>query len=101
MAYYPSTAQIDKVYTARNAQLMTLSGSRDNYYQLKNTISPLLLSRMVEECDNPAFSRKEHEQMVKFKAELSQIQEGLLSLSADGVEEYLDSYRYYILPLEI
>lgn len=98
---YPSTAQIDKVYTARNAQLMTLSGSRDNYYQLKNTISPLLLSRMVEECDNPAFSRKEHEQMVKFKAELSQIQEGLLSLSADGVEEYLDSYRYYILPLEI
>lgn len=98
---YPSTEQIDKVYKARNAQLMTLSGSRENYYQLKNTISPLLLFRMAEECDNPAFSPKEHEQMVKFKAELSQMQDGLLSLSADGVEEYLDSYRYYVLPLEI
>ena len=98
---YPSTAQINNVYAARNAQLDTLNVSRENYYRLKQRVSPAEVSRLIMECVSPVFTRKEYQQMTCFKKEIISMQVALTSLTADGVEEYLDSYRYYVSPLEL
>lgn len=98
---YPSTTQIDNVFAARNAQLDTLNASRENYYRLKQRVTSAAVTRMVAECESPVFSPTEHQRMARFKEEIANTQTALASLTADGVEEYLDSYRCYVSPLEL
>ena len=97
---YPSTSQIDKVYSARNAQLQTLKESKGAYQALKNSIHEIDYLNMREACVNPSFSAQEADSLGNLQDELSSMKGSILSLSADGVEEYLDAYRYYVLPLE-
>lgn len=97
---YPSTDQIDKVYSARRRQLQTLNESRETYYHMKATMIPEMYRNLLEACENPAYSHNEKEQLALFRDEIQHMQVSLLNLSADGVEEYLDSYRYYVHPLE-
>lgn len=97
---YPSTAQIEKVYSTRTAQLQTLSESKGAYQALKRTMSESAFFAMLNACKSPYFSSQEKELLSSFQDELYDIKGGILSLSADGIENYLDAYRYYIVPLE-
>ena len=60
-----------------------------------------MVARMVTECESPAFSHKEYQQMRSFKEEIINLSAALVFLTADGVEEYLDSYRCYVSSLEL
>lgn len=98
---YPSTDQIDKVASARNAQLLTLSASRENYYSLKALPIREMYDNSMRECHNPSFFKNEANSMEEFQNEVESIRNDIISITADGVEGFIDAYRYYILPLEV
>ena len=96
---YPNTEQIDRKYAERNEQLKTFQESRACYYRQKQELDQSVFPTLLEECDSPIFTEAERDRMQDFQQELFDMRDGLLTLSADGVEEYLDAYVYFMTPL--
>ena len=96
---YPNTEQIDRKYAERNEQLKTFQESRTCYYQQKQELDQSIFTTLLQECDSPCFTESELDRMQDFQQELFDMKDSILTLSADGVEEYLDAYVYYVMPL--
>lgn len=96
---YPNTEQIDRKYAERNEQLKTFQESRTCYYQQKQELDQSIFTTLLQECDSPCFTESELDRMQDFQQELFDMRDSILTLSADGVEEYLDAYVYYVMPL--
>ena len=97
---YPSTKPIDDRFRALKNQISTLAESRARYYETQNAVAPETVKQVLLACENPAFSSLEKENLAEFRKELWPMQNKLVSLTADGVDEYLDAYHYYVFPLE-
>lgn len=96
---YPGTGQIDTICAVRSAQLNTFKASRETYYSLKSSVPPELPTALMQACDEPSFSQREKSGMEALQSELYGMKAGIAALSADGVSDYLDAYRYYVEPL--
>ena len=98
---YPNTELIDNNFNLRNAQLQTLQSSRQSYERLKQSIKDESFLAMLQESVSPVFDKNEAKAMKEFREELLICtKKEILGLTAKGVESFLDSYKYYVAPLE-
>lgn len=97
---YPNTSMIDMQYSIRTGNLNTLARSRTIYETLKKEINDASYKEMLNECTNAAFDAHEAKSMAELREELEPIHGYVMSLSADGIHEYIDLYKTYIDPLD-
>lgn len=98
---YPNTELIDQNFNIRSAQLQTLQDSKQSYERLKQSVKEESFIAMLQESVSSNFDRNEAKAMKEFREELIICsKKDVVGLTAKGVEAFLDSYKYYILPLE-
>ena len=98
---YPSTELLDNHYNVRCAQLYSLQASKEALKKLKLSVKDESFFEMVKECVNPAHDKFESNFLREFKEEIVCCsKKDIISLTAKGVDYFLDSYRYYVYPLE-
>lgn len=98
---YPNTEQIDANYNRRNAQLQTLQESRQSLQKLQSGIDESVFLKILKECVSPMLDIAESKALKEFKNEIIVCsKKDIIGLTVKGVESYLDSYKYYVAPLE-